>query len=154
MSGMKQNGRNCLSRVKNEQGSVTLVGLILVAVSALMVAALWDIEEQENKRINQGVRTHELQLIAEWAARREYEAIRQNPVRLEKILADHQMGDKLGKGFNGSTVSGIKYAVYTGVRQEQIVIWAVAEQGDAKAQCGYYLTYDRTAGECLLKGMF
>ncbi|MBE6099587.1 MAG: hypothetical protein E7197_05975 [Anaerovibrio sp.] len=151
---MKQNGRNCLSRVKNEQGSVTLVGLILVAVSALMVAALWDIEEQENKRINQGVRTHELQLIAEWAARREYEAIRQNPVRLEKILADHQMGDKLGKGFNGSTVSGIKYAVYTGVRQEQIVIWAVAEQGDAKAQCGYYLTYDRTAGECLLKGMF
>ena len=151
---MKQNGRNCLSRVKNEQGSVTVVGLILVAVSALMVAALWDIEEQENKRINQGVRTHELQLIAEWAARREYEAIRQNPVRLEKILADHQMGDKLAKGFNGSTVSGIKYAVYTGVRQEQIVIWSIAEQGDAKAQCGYYLTYDRTAGECLLKGMF
>ena len=145
---------NCLSRVKNDQGSVTVVGLILVAVSALMVAMLWDMEEQENQRINQEVRTHELQLIAEWAARREYEAFRQDSVRLERILADHQMGDKLAKGFNGSTVSGIKYAVYTGVRQEQIVIWAVAEQGDAKAQCGYYLTYDRTAGECLLKGMF
>lgn len=145
---------NCLSRVKNDQGSVTVVGLILVAVSALMVAMLWDMEEQENQRINQGVRNHELQLVTEWAARREYEAIRQDSVRLERILADHQMGDKLAKGFNGSTVSGIKYAVYTGVRQEQIVIWAVAEQGDAKAQCGYYLTYDRTAGECLLKGMF
>ena len=145
---------NCLSRVKNDQGSVTVVGLILVAVSALMVAMLWDMEEQENQRINQEVRTHELQLIAEWAARREYEAIRQDPVRLERILADHQMGDKLAKGFNGSTVSGIKYAVYTGVRQEQIFIWAVAEQGDAKAQCGYYLIYDQVAGKYLLKGMF
>ena len=151
---MKQNGMNCLSRVKNDQGSVTVVGLILVAVSALMVAMLWDMEEQENQRINQAVRNHELQLVAEWAARREYEVIRQDSVRLERILADHQMGDKLAKGFNGSTVSGIKYAVYIGVRQEQIVIWAVAEQGDAKAQCGYYLIYDQVAGKCLLKGMF
>lgn len=137
--------------MKNERGSTTLVGLFILGITAIMAATLWAMGDYEGKRIEGNLQEDKLLSVAEWGTEYEYSQICNDPDRAEQLL---RSPGKIRESGSSGEYKGIKYAVYTGESHGHIVIWTVVEQGDTKAQRGYWVDYDPVTGECTLRGRF
>ena len=137
--------------MKDETGSAAVWGILLVCISAIMVAGLGALVDNEHRMIETDLVDRQARMVAEWAVSREYDLLRQRPKYAKEVLADR---GNLRPGSVSGVRDGVKYAVYVGERHGILILWAVAENGEAKAQVGYCVAFDAETEQCCLKGMF
>lgn len=136
--------------MKNEEGSVAVLGIFIVSISVIMAAALWAMGANESRLVDKRIQEERLLNAAEWGAWKEYEKFQNNDLNNNPIIG----GESFSLTDSSGEYDGIEYEVYIKRTNGQAVIWSVAETDKYKAQMGYIVSYDANTGKCSLKGMF
>lgn len=139
-----------ITSMKNEEGSIAVLGIFIVSISAIMAAVLWAMGANERSLVENRIQEERLLNAAEWGAWKEYVKLQNNDLDNNTITG----GESFSLTDSSGEYDGIKYEVYIKRTNGQAVIWSVAETDKYKAQMGYIVSYDANTGKCSLKGMF
>lgn len=144
--------RLLMSRIEErDRGSISVVAVLLVFSAALLTMSLGGLNRLEHQLVDRDMLHRRLALMAEQAALAEYKRLSREPGLLQRVLEEHR--PMTTTGYSGETDSG-HCQVFVGEEANLVIIWAVAEGRDTKAQVSFLLEFDESRNRFMLKGMF
>ena len=135
----------------DDRGGISVAAIILVFAAALIVASMGNYNLLEHRLTDKSMAHKSLGLMAETAARQEYEKLILDSELLEAIVNEHRPFAPSGNVLEDDRGH---CEIFVGEGNGGVIIWAVAEKGSDKAQVCYLLSFDEDVGQFVLKGMF
>lgn len=136
---------------ERDRGSISVVAVLLVFSAALLTMSLGGLNRLEHQLVDRDMLQGQLSLMAEQAALAEYKRLSREPGLLQRVLEEHR--PMTPTGCRVETDSG-HCQVFVGEEANLVIIWAVAEGRDTKAQVSFLLEFDESRNRFMLKGMF
>lgn len=135
----------------HDRGSASITAILLIFSASLLMAALGQLNYLEHKLVDNSIAQKQLRQMAETAAKREYDRLGQDEDFLKSVLAESSSMEPTGNILENEHG---RCQVFVGENNGQVIIWAVAERGNSKAQVSYNLIFDEETDKFVLKGMF
>ncbi|MBE6106738.1 hypothetical protein [Anaerovibrio lipolyticus] len=134
-----------------DRGSISITAIILIFSASLLMVALGQLNYLEHKVLDNSIAQKQLRQIAEFAVQREYDRLVQDQDFLKSVLMESRPMEPTGDVLENEQG---QCHVFVGEKNGQVIIWAVAERGNSKAQVSYSLVLDEEGDKFVLKGMF
>lgn len=137
--------------VTHDRGSVSITAIILIFSASLLMAALAQLNYLEHKVLDNSIAQKQLRQLAESSVQREYDRLAQDKNFLKDVLMESRPMEPTGDILENERG---RCQVFVGEKNGQVIIWAVAERENSKAQVSYSLILDEETDKFVLKGMF
>ncbi|WP_407396548.1 hypothetical protein [Anaerovibrio sp.] len=137
--------------VTHDRGSVSITAIILIFSASLLMAALAQLNYLEHKVLDNSIAQKQLRQMAEFSVQREYDRLAQDKNFLKDVLMESRPMEPTGDILENERG---RCQVFVGEKNGQVIIWAVAERENSKAQVSYSLILDEETDKFVLKGMF
>lgn len=137
--------------VTHDRGSVSITAIILIFSASLLMAALAQLNYLEHKVLDNSIAQKQLRQLAEYSVQREYDRLAQDKNFLKDVLMESRPMEPTGDILENERG---RCQVFVGEKNGQVIIWAVAERENSKAQVSYSLILDEETDKFVLKGMF